>query len=325
MSLSNVYVVIPNLNGEDYLEDCLDSLEKQTIDVNIVVVDNGSTDDSLSVISAYPGIHVIKKSSNTGFTGGVNTGIEYALENGADAVALLNNDAAAEKDWLEQLMGEFDNEEIGVATSKILLADGKHIDSTGDFVTVWGVPFPRGRHEVDSGQYDDKPEVFGASGGASLYRAEMLKEIGLFDDDYFAYLEDVDISFRAQAAGWKVHYAPRAIVYHKLSQTSNALGKDFAFYHFVKNFMLLYARNMPLKLYLKYLPLFTIHLARLGAGSLLRRQITTFIKAVWAAIKLHPKTAAERNKRKKLRTLTSNELDQKLVKSLPPRPPKLPD
>ena len=325
MLMSKIYVVVPNLNGEDYLQECLDSLQEQTIYHQIVVVDNGSTDESLSILDSYEDIIVISKETNTGFTGGVNTGIEYALSREADAVALFNNDAVAAKDWLEKLAKGLGEEVAGISTSKILLEDRKHLDSTGDFVTIWGVPFPRGRHEVDSGQYDDNQDVFGASGGASLYRAEMLEEIGLFDDDFFAYLEDVDISFRAQAAGWKVKYAPQAKVYHKLSATSSKLGKDFAFYHFVKNFILLYTRNMPTKLLIKYSPLFIIHLARLGVGSLLRGQIATFIKSVWATVKLTPQTLSKRKHRQSLRVLSANEIDNKLYRGLPPRPPALQD
>src|SRR5207253_2984925 len=138
------------------------------------------------------------------------------------AIALFNNDAVADKNWLQSLVNTMSaNSEVGIATSKLLLEDKKHIDSTGDFYSIWGMPLPRGRNQLDNGQFDKPEEVFGATGGASLYRAKMLNEIGLFDEKFFAYYEDVDISFRARLAGWKVYYQPKAIAYHGLSKTSS--------------------------------------------------------------------------------------------------------
>ncbi len=126
-----------------------------------------------------------------------------------DYIGLFNNDAVADKDWLKNLTQVLDeNSDTGIVTCKLVDANNQHLDSTGDIYTVWGLPFPRGRGEPVSTKYDDKTDIFAASGGASLYRTKMLEEIGLFDEDFFAYYEDVDLSFRAQLAGWKVKYAP---------------------------------------------------------------------------------------------------------------------
>src|SRR5690606_20741179 len=142
--------------------------------------------------------------------------IRAALRKNTDYIALFNNDAVAHQDWLKNLVKTLeDDPETGIATCKLLSADKSRIDSTGDFYTTWGLPFPRGRGEAKLTKYDNDTRVFGASGGASLYRASMLKEIGLFDEDFFAYYEDVDISFRAQLAGWKVLYVPTAEAYHQ--------------------------------------------------------------------------------------------------------------
>jgi GT2 family glycosyltransferase len=319
-----VYCVVPNWNGKKLIGPCIDSLLKQTLVPRIIVVDNGSQDGSVSYIkTAYPGVEVIELAKNYGFAGGVNRGTEYALKKGADFVALINNDATAEPDWLTGLLKTAqENPKTGIVTSKILRADKKHIDSTGDFYTIWGLPFPRGRNEEDHGQYDKQLEVFAASGGASLYRASVLKKIGLFDEDFFAYFEDVDISFRAQLAGWNVKYEPSAVVYHKVNATSSKLG-NFARYHSVKNFMFLYAKNMPTKLYFKYLPFFIVTWLRWLASSTVRGHFLTFAKAAMAAILLHFKTLKKRRQIQGLRKVSVKYIDSMLVHSRPPKPPKL--
>lgn len=319
-----VYCVVPNWNGKKLIGPCIDSLLKQTLAPKIVVVDNGSTDGSVDYIkTTYPNVEVVELEKNYGFAGGVNRGIEYAQGKGADFVALINNDATAEPDWLNSLLKTAkENPKAGIVTSKILRADKKHIDSTGDFYTIWGLPFPRGRNEKDHGKYDKQVEVFAASGGASLYRASMLKQIGLFDEDFFAYFEDVDISFRAQLAGWRVRYEPSAVVYHKVNATSSKLG-NFARYHSVKNFMLLYAKNMPAGLYFKYLPLFAITWLRWLISSTLRGHLWTFARATAAAFLLHFKTLGKRRQIQGSRKVSVKYIDSVLVHSRPPNPPKL--
>ncbi|HVX48148.1 MAG TPA: glycosyltransferase family 2 protein [Candidatus Saccharimonadales bacterium] len=242
---SEIAVVVPNWNGADHLAACLDSLFAQSVPTRIIVVDNGSADDSLKIIEKYQGLEVILNTENEGFTGGVNPGFKRAIDDGLKYVATLNNDAVADKDWLKELSAALDKHSgVGIATSKILDAKGKKIDSTGDYLTVWGLPYPRGRGETDNGQYDDKTEVFAASGGASMYRVKMLERIGLFDQDFFAYYEDVDLSFRAQLAGWKVRYIPSALVHHQIGATSAKI-KGFTTYQTLKNQQLLLYKNLP--------------------------------------------------------------------------------
>ncbi len=239
-------VIVPNWNGLDSLEDCLDSLLAQTVKARVIVVDNGSEDGSLELVEQhYPGVELIEHDTNRGYAGGVNPGFRRASELGAKYVAPFNNDAVADPTWLEKLVQYLDNHaEVGIAAPKLLSADGKKIDSTGDYYTVWGLPYPRGRGETDIDKYDTEIEVFGASGGASLYRVKMLQEIGLLDEGFFAYYEDVDLSFRAQLAGWKVAYVPGSIAYHQIGATSGKV-KGFATYQTLKNLPLLWFKNMP--------------------------------------------------------------------------------
>jgi GT2 family glycosyltransferase len=239
-------VVIPNWNGADELAACLDSLLDQSVKAHIIVVDNGSVDGSLALLETkYPQVELIKHLVNKGYAGGVNPGFLRAIELKTPYVAAFNNDAVADKNWLKQLVEHLDTHpETGAAACKLLSADGTHLDSTGDYYTTWGLPYPRGRGEADTTKYDSQTEIFAASGGASLYRVSMLEEIGLLDEDFFAYYEDVDLSFRAQLAGWKVAYVPSSVVYHDTGTTSRRI-KGFTTYQTMKNQPLVLYKNVP--------------------------------------------------------------------------------
>jgi GT2 family glycosyltransferase len=272
-------VVIPNWNGADCLGACLDSLRQQTLKPHVIVVDNGSVDGSLALIKEqYPEVELIEHSYNKGFAGGVNPGFQRAIDLGLKYVAALNNDAVVDPAWLQQLVTYLDHHDrYGIATCKLLTEDGKRLDSTGEGYTTWGLAYPRGRHEQQLDSYDNQIEIFAASGGASLYRVKTLEEVGLFDEDFFAYYEDVDLSFRAQLAGWKIAYAPAAVAYHQIGTTSSKI-KDFAVYQTMKNLPLLLAKNLPQR-----------YLWRVGWRFMLAR-VLFFGRAVsrgqgWAALK----------------------------------------
>lgn len=247
--MNKTAIVVLNWNGIEDTVQCLDSLRSQSFDnYKIVVVDNGSRADSVERLKAYKkqypnNVEVIYNEKNLGFAGGVNTGIRHALDNEYDHIALFNNDAIADTEWLTQLVKAFDNEEVGISTGLLLHEDGKTIDSTGDWYSVWGLPFPRNRGE-NTVFANKSGLVFGASGGATLYRSSVFKDIGLFDDSFFAYYEDADISFRAQLTGWKVAYNSEAIAYHKQGATSNKIP-GFAVYQTFKNLPLLFLKNVP--------------------------------------------------------------------------------
>jgi GT2 family glycosyltransferase len=244
--MSKTVVVVPNWNGLSGLGDCLDSLEAQTFKAHVVVVDNGSHDGSVELVEKnYPDVELIRHSRNRGYAGGVNPGFRRAIELGADYAAPFNNDAVADKDWLKHLVGYLDEHaKVGIAACKLLNTNGSKLDSTGDYYTVWGLPYPRGRGESDINKYDTEAEIFAASGGASLYRIKLLEEVGLFDEDFFAYYEDVDLSFRAQLAGWKVAYVSAALAYHQIGATSGKL-RGFTVHQTLKNLPMLLVKNVP--------------------------------------------------------------------------------
>ena len=167
-------VIIPNLNGGAELLEAVQSAGRQSLKAHIIVVDNASTDDSVAKLEdQYPDIELIQHLENKGYAGGVNPGFRRAMELDADYVAPFNNDAVADKHWLEKLVEALDaHPETGIAACKVLTADGTDLDSTGDYYTIWGLPYPRGRGEPDTGQYDDQTDIFAASGAASLYRVK---------------------------------------------------------------------------------------------------------------------------------------------------------
>ncbi len=320
-----VCIVIPNWNGADMIAECLRSLQAQTYPADVTVVDNGSRDKSIEIVeSKFPEVRLIKLPKNTGFDGGVNAGIRPALEDGYEAIAVFNNDAVADKDWLNHLVQALEaDKRRGILGCKQLYTDKKHIDSTGDFYSVWGMPFPRGRNQLDTGQYDTPEELFSAPAAATLYRSSMFRKIGIFDEKFFAYYEDVDISFRAQLAGWKVWYEPAAKVYHQVNATSSKLG-SFNRYHSTKNFFMLYVKNMPGWLFWKYLPRFLVLAARLAASSFIKGGGWAYTRGAAMAVWYAPRVLADRFRIQRQRKVTITYIDGLLYHKRPPKIPPLP-
>lgn len=261
-----ISVVIPNWNGEKFLRGCLQSLREQTFkSFEVILVDNASSDGSVALVEReFPEVRVIRLPRNLGLTGGANAGIRAAR---GQVIALLNNDAEAHPRWLEALWEALEKHpEAGMAASKLLLYDRRDvINSAGDFYRIDGVPGNRGVWEKDVGQYDREEYVFGACGGAAAYRRAMLEEIGLFDEEMFMYCEDVDLAWRAQIAGYKCIYTPRAIAYHRLSATGG--GKLASFYN-GRNFIYVLAKDYPGSLFRKYWPLILRAQLRITADAL---------------------------------------------------------
>jgi GT2 family glycosyltransferase len=251
--MTSVLIVVLNWNGADDTIKCVRSLQEQSFkDFQILVVDNGSRLDDyekLSPLNSAPDVTLVRNVKNLGFAGGVNTGICYAIENEFEYVALFNNDATADKEWLNNLVNGFShNNSISAVTGLLLHQDGKTIDSTGDYYSIWGMPFPRSRNDETS-TAPDSGYVFSGSGGATLYKTSLFKEIGLFDESFFAYYEDVDVSFRTQLAGHKIYYTKEAIAYHKQGATSGKIP-GFTVYQTFKNLPLLYIKDVPATLLL---------------------------------------------------------------------------
>ena len=321
--MDKVAVIVLNWNGIADTVPCLNSLLGQTYDkCKIVIIDNNSTkDDSVNILKSYQLSHsdktkLILNEKNLGFAGGVNTGIRWAIENEYEYVALFNNDATADKDWLSELMMAFYNHDVGISTGSLLHADGKTIDSTGDFYSIWGLPFPRGRGESSVFAPDDGL-VFGASGGATVYRTKLFKDIGLFDEDFFAYYEDVDISFRAQLAGWKVRYSSEAIAYHKQGASSIKIP-GFTVTQTFKNLPWLFIKNVPRGLLIFIGVRFTLaYLLMLGKAAMNGKGLPAF-KGLVLSLTKAPKKIVERSNIQRSKKVDTAYIDKLLWNDLPP-------
>ena len=317
-----IAVVVLNWNGEEDSLNCIAALKKQTQKHTIVAVDNASKDNFVATVEKrHKDIVLLTNSKNRGFSGGVNTGIEYALIEKYDFVALINNDATPDKKWLKELVAVMQDSRIGIATGKLLKTDGT-IDSTGDLYTSWGLAYPRGRNEKDSGQYDRIESVFAATGGASLYRCEMLEQIGLFDEDFFAYYEDVDLSFRAQLAGWKVVYTPKAIAHHKIGASSSKVP-GFTTYMTVKNLPWLFWKNVPIQLMLKILPRFFIAHSSIILSSLFQGKFIPVFMGITVSTVFLPKKLLQRRVIQRSRKIRTPYVKEIITFDLPPNAYKL--
>lgn len=242
-------VVIPNLNGERFLKDCLDSLFDQSFrDFDVVLVDNNSSDGSIELVkSLYPEVEVIRNKANLGFARAVNQGIAKASGN---YIVLLNNDTVLEREWLASLVEAADasGDEFMFFASKILrMEDERIIESTGDSLGFTGMPYPLNYEEIDDGRFEKPFPVFSACAAGALYKRKLFDEIGLFDEDFFAYHEDTDLCFRAQLRGFKGLFVPKARMYHRVGGTSSRIG-DFERYYGTRNFAFLIIKNMPASL-----------------------------------------------------------------------------
>jgi GT2 family glycosyltransferase len=245
-----VSVIIPNWNGVKLLPTCLDALRKQTLAAHeVILVDNASRDESCTLVQRdYPEVRLLRLSQNLGLTGGCNAGIG---ESRGEVIALLNNDTEADARWLEELLGALERHpEAGTAATKIMLFDRRNVlNSAGDIYGRDGLPNSRGVWQEDRGQFDEETFVFGACGGAVAYRREMLRQIGLFDESLFMYCEDVDLAWRAQIAGWRCVYAPKAVIYHKLSATG---GGPLSSFYTGRNTLYVLAKDVPPSIRRKY-------------------------------------------------------------------------
>lgn len=314
-----IAVVVPTLNSIDDIKECIPSLKKQSVFCDIIVVANGTTDGTQRYLSLeHPEVTVLSYLQPLGFAGAVNAGIRHAVENKYTHIALLNNDAIADRKWLEFLVELADTDEkIGIVTSKIKHYSGDKLDSTGDYYTTWFLPYPRGRNVRDKGQYDKIEEITSASGGASLYKVDLFKDIGLFDEDFFAYYEDVDISLRAHHAGWKVMYQPKAEVYHKIGATSSRI-RGFTTTQTMKNLPLLYIKNVPGWLVIKYLWKFNLAYALFFARAVTRWQIIAALKGYILFLYYAPSKLLERYVILSRSHMTTKDFDAMLVHDLPP-------
>ncbi|HXK58733.1 MAG TPA: glycosyltransferase family 2 protein [Acidobacteriota bacterium] len=274
-----VSVIVVNHNRADLLGECLASLVAQTYpSLEILVVDNASSDSSRALVSHYPDsrVRLIELDGNLGFGVPNNIGMKAAR---GDLIALLNNDAVADPCWLERLVKRISvSPEVGLCASKILVYGTNVIDKAGHLMYPDGQNRGRGTGETDHGQYDQPEEVFFPDGCAALYRREAVEAVGGFDPHFFAYADDADLGIRCRLKGWKCLYEPGAIVHHRRSATSGAYSPE-KIYLVERNRFWLALKNFPWLLLL-FTPVFTMNrwawnlvaaLTRRGAAGNFRR------------------------------------------------------
>lgn len=228
---SLVSVVVLTCNGRRHLEECLGSLLDQTWEGReIILVVNGSTDGSAELVRERFGaaVRLLELGENIGYTGGNNAGLRAAR---GDYVAVLNDDTRADPRWLEEMVEALERRpDYGLAACKILsYREPEVIDNVGHLIYRDGTFRGRGRLEPDRGQYDREEEVLSPSGCALMARKAALEDTGLFDEDFFIYGDDADLSLRIRLAGWKAVYVPGSVVYHKYSATTGAYSPFKAF------------------------------------------------------------------------------------------------
>ncbi|WP_025115192.1 glycosyltransferase family 2 protein [Lysinibacillus fusiformis] len=230
--MASIAVQIVTYNSADYIADCLNSVILQSYPVEkIIVIDNDSKDCIKDVVSHYSNVYFVQNSINSGFVGGHNQGLNYAE---TDYVLVLNPDVILDKYYIEHIIKFMQlNEKVGAATGKLYRdLDSYIIDSTGINIKKSRRAVDRGSGEVDQGQYDDMINVFGVSGAAAVYKREMIDMISengrFFDESFFAYKEDVDVSWRARLAGWEICFVPKAIAQHERGWKDNKSRKDIA-------------------------------------------------------------------------------------------------
>ena len=256
--MTEISVIIPNYNGIKYICECLDSIREQGMypRLEVIVVDNASTDESDRAVEAlYPWVRLIRLDQNYGFSRAVNEGIKVSK---APYILLLNNDTRADKDLCGELLEAIrkDSDIFSVASKMLQLKNPEFIDGCGDLYSAFGWAYARGkgRHR-DTECYLKETEVFAACGGCALYRKSMLDEIGYFDEYHFAYLEDVDMGYRARIMGYKNIYCPTAVVYHAGSASSGSRYNSFKVRLSARNNVYIVFKNMPLLQLLINMPL----------------------------------------------------------------------
>lgn len=224
-------VIIVNFNGERFLRPCLDALRSQSFDdFFTVVLDNGSADSSVGIITRdYPDITLMRSDVNLGFAAGNNIAIRACLDRGPDYVLTLNNDVILEPDCVERLVSLLDSgPDTWCCQPKMYLegTGGPPVFNNAGIV-VWrdGSAYNRGINEPDEGQYDASADVFGVCAGCGLYRASVLRRTGLFDEDFFAYMEDVDLAWRGRLLGYSAALCPTAVCHHHHGGAATGSGR----------------------------------------------------------------------------------------------------
>lgn len=248
MKEKKVSIIIVNWNGKEFLKDCFDSINQNVYNnYEIIVVDNGSSDGSCDFIkSQYKDVILIKNNDNLGFAEGNNIGIDFALSNRAEYVLLLNNDTVVDPHFIDKLVKVAESDpQVGIVGSMVYFMDNPKKICFAGGRRKWNTQWAHiGLEEIDEGQYDEVTETEYIYGCALMLKREVIKRVGVFDPDYFTYVEEVDLNYRVQKAGYKIVFVPQSKVWHKIA-ASNKGGRTSPVrqYYMTRNNLLFLKKN----------------------------------------------------------------------------------
>lgn len=309
--MSLVDVIVLNYNGKNFLQPCFEALRCQTFkDFNTLLVDNGSNDGSVEFVrDNFPEVRILALPKNLGFAGANNCGIEAT--NGK-YVALLNNDTEVAPEWLQALLEVLElRPEVGFCASKMIrISDRLTIDTAGDLYYTYCVAGKRGSGE-SADHYSESTMVFGACAGAAIYRREMLNDIGLFDEDFLFYYEDVDLSFRAQLRGYLCQYVSNAVVYHHVSGFfKKHLGEQGRLTR--RNMCEVVVKNMPFSLLVKHGAWILMVMIYYDVYYILHGDAKMIFSARWDNVLRLRRTLEKRRQIQNRQTVSVNALEKQL-------------
>lgn len=288
-------IIIPSWNGRKMLAACLDSLKQQSSkDFGVIVVDNGSNDGTVEWLEHdFPLVKLVKFDRNTGFSVAINAGI---LASSAEWLFLLNNDMEVAPDCLEILINSINRyPDYHFFALKMLSFYNRDIlDGAGDAVLRGGVGYRIGTLEKDSELYSHNREIFGACAGAGLYSKEFFNQAGLFDADFFAYLEDVDLNMRARKLGLRCMFLADARVYHIGSATTGSKINSTTIRLSTRNNFAVIIKNYPLKMILRFLPAIFVYQLLWGLFCVKKKVFRAYMHGLFEVIRSLKNTLKKR-------------------------------
>lgn len=313
-----ISIILITWNSVQHIPRCLACLRAQTIqDFELILVDNGSTDGSPDLPEIYQqGLHirVEKLGANLGFAAANNLGARLAR---GEWLVLLNADAYPEPDWLENLLKAVEeNPQFNFFSSRQIQYDSPHLlDGAGDEYHVSGLAWRRFYNHTAADYGNQREEVFSACAAAAMYRREDFLAVGGFDEDYFSYFEDVDLSFRLRLAGGRCLYVPNAVVHH-VGSASTGKGSDFSFYHGHRNLVWTFFKDMPGWLLGLYLPLHLAMNIYLSFAFLFRDGRVVVLKSKIDAFRFLPKILQKRKQVQQMRTARIGDIHRIMCRNL---------
>lgn len=303
-------IVVLNWNSPDDTLKCIESILNQSTSVQkIYLVDNNSSDNSIKIFEEKfknnPIIQLIKNSQNLGFSGGVNSGLKIGINDDMDFIGTVNPDATLDKNWISEVSNLFKNPKNGSTGGILINPINNKIDSFGEGMSIWGLSFPMDRGKSLNDINQEQKSSFGVTGGAVLYRVAALKESGIYDEKFFLYYEDSDLSYRLRLKGWRAECTKKAIAYHKTSSTASKISGLITFQTF-KNMPLLVYKNTPKELLYKVLPRFWVVYIIFWINSIFKGSFIYATKGLIHSIMLTPYALKNRQDNYDLSNITNS-------------------